>query len=110
MGYSERRQSPRFPAQVKIVYVNDGDYLISNTKDLSVDGMFIATTKPIPVGATTEITFCLDERNEMTVPARVVWVNSSENDSGIGVQFVNPAPDLQEAMLHMINRIALLEA
>lgn len=110
MGWSDRRQTLRFPAKLKIIYVNDGDYLISHTKDLSVDGMFICTKKPIPVGAATEITFSLDESKEVSVPAKVVWVNSSgdENDTGIGVQFVNPSPDMQEAMLHMINRIALL--
>ena len=112
MGCSDRRQTQRFPAKLRIIYVNDGDYLISHTRDLSVDGMFICTKKTIPVGAATEITFSLGDRNEVSVPARVVWVNNSgdEDDTGIGVQFVNPSPDMQDAMLHMINRIALLEA
>ena len=110
MAGAERRQSQRVFAQIKIIYVNDGDYLISRTRDLSVEGMFISTTKVLSIGDTTDISFSIDQDGDITLPARVVWVNSPEcsKDAGMGVRFIDPSPDEQARILAMINRIAIL--
>ncbi len=49
----ERRGNQRIPSKFEINYVNEGDYLISYSKDLSVDGMFVSTNSPPAVGEET---------------------------------------------------------
>ena len=110
MTSAERRIHKRVPATFKISYIHEGDYLISYSKDLSVDGMFIYTKDPPAVGETTEITFSIGNIEHISVDAKVVWVNCSESETeaGVGVQFVNPPPFLKETILEVVNRIALL--
>jgi uncharacterized protein (TIGR02266 family) len=110
MGASERRNNDRVPARIRIIYVHDGDFLTSHSRDLSVDGMFVFTRKPPAVGETAELSFSLGPVEDLTVAARVVWVNRSEaeEDAGMGVQFIDPPPACTHALLETIRKIAYL--
>ena len=110
MAETERRKSGRVPARIRIIYVHDGDYLTSHSRDLSVDGMFVYTKSPPAVGETAELYFSLGPVEDLTVAARVVWVNRSdmEEDAGMGVQFINPPAACKEALLETIKKIAYL--
>lgn len=112
MTTSERRTNKRVPAKFKVNYIHKGDYLISFSKDISVDGMFIHTENPSPVGDTPKLTFSIGDFQEVSVTAKVVWVNrkqSATDDSGMAVQFLDASPLLKENILHFVHRIAILE-
>jgi len=106
----ERRSNQRVPSKFEINYVHEGDYLISYSKDLSVDGMFISTKKPSAVGEETTLTFSVGDIDQVTVDAKVVWVNESDSEerAGMGVQFINPPDSLKDAILENIKKIAVL--
>jgi uncharacterized protein (TIGR02266 family) len=110
MALAERRTNKRVPAKFKINYIHGGDYLISYSKDLSVDGMFIYTKDPPSVGETTELTFSIGKIDRISVDAKVIWVNTSEleTEAGMGVQFINPPLFLKETILEIVNKIAVL--
>lgn len=109
MAQKDRRVSARVPARFKVNYVHDGDYLISYTKDLSVDGMFIYTEKPPAAGEEVKLIFSLGDHPIVTVWARVIWTNNknSENakDAGMGVQFIGLPADARAAILYFVNKI-----
>lgn len=107
----ERRVNRRIPAKYEISYIHDGDYLISFSKDISIDGMFIHTDKILPVGHSTELTFSIGDLKQISVKAKIVWVNDSTNtsDFGMGIQFVDPPKALKETILKIINRVAVIE-
>ena len=107
---TERRSDKRVPAKFKINYVSDRDYLISYTKDLSVDGMFICTQKPQPAGETIKITFSIGIIDQVIIDAKVVWVNTSdiEGESGMGVHFIDTPDLIREEILKTVNKIAVL--
>lgn len=111
MAKVERRTNKRVPAKYEISYIHDGDYLISFTKDISVDGMFIQTDKILSVGDLTRLTFSIGDLENISVDAKVVWVNElkSTSDYGMGVQFVDPPNILSEAILKIVNRVAVIE-
>jgi uncharacterized protein (TIGR02266 family) len=111
MSFIERRINKRVPAKFKISYIHEEDYLISYTKDISVDGIFIYTKEPPSVGELTKLTFSIATLDQVTVDAKVVWVNigGMEKDAGIGVQFINPPGELKEAILEIVNRVAILD-
>ncbi len=109
MNNSERRTSKRVEANFNVNYIHRGDYLISQTRDISIDGMFLYTQNPpIPHNHTT-LTFSLDNLHDQKVEAEVMWANRSESkDSGMAVKFVNPTKELQKAILEIINKVAIL--
>ncbi|MBN1832611.1 MAG: PilZ domain-containing protein [Deltaproteobacteria bacterium] len=106
----ERRGNQRVLSRFEINYVDEGDYLISYSKDLSVDGMFVSTDSPPAVGEETKLTFSIGDIDQVTVDARVVWVNTSnqEDKSGMGVEFIDPPDSLKAAILESIKKIAVL--
>lgn len=106
----ERRSNQRIPSRFEINYVHEGDYLISYSKDLSVDGMFISTKNPPEVGEQTKLTFAIGDIDRITVDAKVVWVNSTdlEEKAGMGVQFIDPPNHLKDAIMERIKKIAVL--
>jgi len=112
MARTERRSTKRVRAKYEINFIHEGDYLISFSKDISVDGMFIQTDNFPDVGDTTTLTFSIGDLNKVSVDAKVVWVNDVEStkDAGMGVRFVNPPKYLKETILKIVNRVAVLES
>lgn len=112
MTTKERRINRRVDAAFKINYIHEGDYLISFSKDISIEGMFIYTEKPLPVGSPTQVSFSMDGVDEpITVKAKVVWANmhGGKKDKGIGVKFLNPPAKVKQAVLHFVNRVAIID-
>jgi len=109
MSESERRTAKRVNADFDVHYIHDGDYLISRTKDISVDGMFLYTQKPPKIKEHTNLSFSLGNLGNVNVKAEVIWVNSnSAKDSGMAVRFINPSKELQKNILKIVNKIAVL--
>jgi uncharacterized protein (TIGR02266 family) len=110
MKAHERRVSTRVPARFQVNFIHEGDYLISHTRDISIDGMFLYTETPPALDEVTELTFAIGDLAEVTLMAQVVWVNhtKSRKDSGMAVRFINPQPDLLDAILKIIHKVAVL--
>lgn len=111
MGSKERRVNERVAAEFKVSYIHDGDYLISYSKDISADGMFIYTEAPPAVGENSQVTFTMNNQ-EISLQAEVIWVNTSKSpkDCGMGVRFINPPAKLRKGILAMVNRVAVFPA
>jgi len=73
--------------------------------------MFICTDKPVSVGTQLKLVFSIEDLHEVVVTARVTWVNlqGGNGDTGLGLEFVDPPPLLKEAILRIVNRIAVVE-
>ena len=111
MGASERRENQRASLKFEINYIQEGDYLISHSRDISADGMFINTESPLSINEKITLTFSLDNSDPFTVDARVVWINQrgDQKDQGMGVQFIRPSKKLKTAILSMVKRVAVIE-
>jgi len=112
MATSDRRIIQRFPVDFRVDFIHAGDYMISCSKDISMDGMFINTNSPAPVGTHVNLIFPTDERHhEVEVAALVVWnrEKSTYQKSGMGVQFLSPLPHMvKKNFLKDIDRIVIL--
>lgn len=110
MSKDERRTNKRSDTKVEISYVHEHDYLISFTKNISADGMFIETEKPPAVGSTIKLIFPIGNLKKIEINAEVMWINkgASSKDHGMGLKFINmPAKD-KDAILKEINVVAVL--
>lgn len=111
MSGSEQRASVRVPARLKVDYSHEDNYLISYSKNISAEGMFICTDSLVPVGTHVKLVFSINELYEIEVNAGVVWVNSqgTKRDIGLGLRFFDPPTPLKEAILRIVNRIAVVD-
>ncbi|MFZ5758895.1 MAG: PilZ domain-containing protein [Thermodesulfobacteriota bacterium] len=106
----EKRKSTRIPVQFDVTVLHEGDYLISFTRDISADGMFINTARPVSRGERVLVDFAIGLSKEIKVSAEVAWVNldGPEIDRGMGVKFVDVPPKTKKDILLLVNRIAIL--
>ena len=107
---NERRMNKRIDTKFEISYVHKNDYLISFTKNISAEGMFVETENPPEVGSTIKLIFSIGNLKKMEINAEVIWVNKGplSKDHGMGLKFLNmPASD-KESLLKEINIIAVL--
>ena len=109
MAGSERRESRRAPLKFGINYLQEGDFLISYSRDISADGMFINTENPLPANQRVTLTFSLEGSDAFTVDARVIWAHreGEKKDHGMGVKFIQPTKKLQSAILSIVNKVAV---
>jgi uncharacterized protein (TIGR02266 family) len=106
----ERRLNKRLDAKIEISYVHERDYLISFTKNISADGMFVETERPPAIGSTIKLIFSLGNLEKIETNAEVIWINKGalSKDHGMGLKFLDmPAKD-KDAILKEINVVAIL--
>ena len=111
MATSDRRIIQRFPVDFRVDFIHAGDYLISCSKDISMDGMFVNTDSPAPVGTHVNLIFPAEGKIEVEVAALVVWnrEKSSYQRPGMGVQFLSPLPQsVKKDFIKNIDRIVIL--
>lgn len=111
MATSDRRIIQRFPVDFRVDFIHAGDYMISCSKNISMDGMFINTESPAPVGTHVNLIFPAEDNHEVEVAALVVWnrEESSYQRPGMGVQFLVPLPQtVKKSFFKHIDRIVVL--
>lgn len=110
MSKDERRTNKRLAAKFEISYVHENDYLISFTKNISADGMFIETEKLPAVGSTIKLIFSLGNLKKIESNAKVMWVNKgpAPKDTGMGVKFINMPAKAKDEILKEIKVVAIL--
>lgn len=110
MSKDERRINKRLASNFEISYLHESDYLISFTKNISADGMFVETEKLPELGSTIKLVFTIGNLNKIETNAKVMWLNkgASPKDTGMGVKFLNLPPKAKDAILKEINVVAVL--
>jgi len=90
---ADGRLGRRVPIQLLVDYKADGNYLFDFCKDLGTGGVFIQTSKPLPMGAAIDLTFTIpDSKETLMTKGTVIWVQSPVTERkdltpGMGVQF-----------------------
>ncbi len=107
----ERRVHTRHKVKVEVNCRHGGTYLFAHSVNVSELGIFIAAKDPLEVGSELDLSFEAPESGEtIEISGEVVWVeNGVEGRSrGMGIQFKDPAPQIQKRIKDMIRTIAYL--
>ena len=75
MVKNERRVSKRIPIKFKVDCLHEQNYLISFSKDLSADGMFIQTESPPEVGQKLTLQFPLGKGSRLGKVPNRFWIS-----------------------------------
>jgi uncharacterized protein (TIGR02266 family) len=111
MATSDRRIIMRFPVDFRVDFIHGEDYFIPCSRNISMDGMFINTTSPAPIGTHVNLIFPSEDKHEIEVAALVVWnrEKSSFHKPGMGVQFLSPLPqNVKKHFIKCVDRLVIL--
>ena len=80
-----RRAQQRYGIEIPIEVRHEGAVIATTTQNISLGGMFIGLTEPLPFGAKVHLVFSLPDLPEpLEVDAHVRWLQAGV---GVGVQF-----------------------
>ncbi len=84
MEYQQARQFERFVVALDVAFMVDGERVTAKSKDASLGGMFIETTRPLAYGTQFELEVKLPALAEpVKIEATVRW----SGPTGMGVQW-----------------------
>jgi type IV pilus assembly protein PilZ len=98
---TNKRQHPRLPVSLKVTYLSRGDLQKDLVTDLSPGGLFVRTSRPLPIGTEVDLEVVLAEADPaFTVRGKVVWLRGvKDKQEGMGIQFTGVMGPLLVEML-----------
>jgi len=96
---SPRRKGERAKAKIKISFKKTSDFLRAYIGDLDSGGLFIKTTKSLPVNALLDLEFNLPNTQKVIrTPGRVIWTRPQDSSTekmppGMGTEFIDMNPE-----------------
>ena len=108
---SERRRDLRAPIELKVEYKRLNSFFADYTRNISRDGMFIKTQKPLGIG--TEFVFKLmvpQLERPLELHGRVQWTvkpeqANSEQDAGMGIGFIYDSESERQRVVAVVERL-----
>lgn len=100
---ADQRHSVRVPARLTVSFRDTGELRNSLMTNLSRGGLFVATERPLEIGSSLELRIDVAETDDrIDVKVEVVSLNLSADLSrtrrGMGLRFVDPAPEIQRKL------------
>ena len=107
MDYPQRRKHPRFKLNVPVEVHADGSEtpIRCATSDLSLDGCYVETMFPFPVGTSLELKLQLE--STLLILAKVV---TSYPQVGNGIEFIRILPEDLDELRAFLDSVASQEA
>jgi type IV pilus assembly protein PilZ len=107
--HSDRRDSIRVPARLRVGFKSYGEIRESLMTNMSRGGLFISTPEPLPLGTRLRVQLRIEESNDVIdLPAVVASRNSGpglmSEELGMGVKFVQLSPDEEKALDNLYER------
>ncbi|MGD9238892.1 MAG: PilZ domain-containing protein [Desulfobacterales bacterium] len=98
----ERRSFIRKTCSIPVSYATYDRVYTNTIKNISQKGVFIETQRPLFVGEELRLSFSMDGIDKpLKVKGEIVQVNRS----GIGVEFKNMSPYIEEMLAALISRM-----
>jgi uncharacterized protein (TIGR02266 family) len=101
---SDRRRTHRVPVQIQIQYETADGFFQDYIRNLSLGGIFIETSEPLPTRTKLRVEFCLPAMKAPIVADGIVVhtlrVGQSGNPSvsGMGIRFSELAPSSKQML------------
>ncbi len=96
---SPRRKEERAKVKIRISFKKASDFFMAYIGDLDSGGLFIKTTKSLPVDTLLDLEFNLpNTKKVIRTPGRVAWTRSQDMSTekmppGMGTEFVDMNPE-----------------
>jgi uncharacterized protein (TIGR02266 family) len=102
----ERRASPRAAVHFKVKFGNPRAFIEKHAEDISAGGIFVATTREVPVGTIVQVTLSLPDGQDPVVTiarvARIAGPGDPRGKSGLGLQFLGEDAQLSARIQRLV--------
>jgi uncharacterized protein (TIGR02266 family) len=105
-----RRDGKRVRGKISISFKKADDFFKSYIANLGEGGLFIRTTKNVPVGSLLDLEFNLPDSNQkINTKGEVAWTRPQDRSTekmplGIGIQFIDMNPKDKEMLKNYITK------
>src|SRR5579883_2199294 len=100
----ERRAYERAPIELKVEYRKLNTFFADYTRNISKGGLFIATSRPLPIGTKFLFKMAIPKIEEpLQLLGEVKWVGKEGENAGMGIEFLYDN-DEQKEMVHALVR------
>jgi uncharacterized protein (TIGR02266 family) len=109
-----RRSGERVSGKISVSFKKARDFFKAYIDNLGEGGLFIHTTKNLPVGSLLDLEFSLPDSNQaITTKGKVVWIRPQDMSTekmppGMGIQFIDMNPNDNELLKHYIAKYGSL--
>jgi uncharacterized protein (TIGR02266 family) len=99
-----RRIGERVSGKINISFKQASDFFKAYIANLGEGGLFIHTTKNLPVGSLLDLEFSLPDSNQaITTKGKVMWIRPQDMSTekmppGMGIQFIDMNPNDNELL------------
>jgi len=99
-----RRMGKRISGKISISFKTASDFFKAYIANLGEGGLFIHTTKSLPVGSLLDLEFSLPDSDQtITTKGKVMWIRPQDMSTekmppGMGIQFINMNPNDNELL------------
>jgi uncharacterized protein (TIGR02266 family) len=107
----DRRMHTRHRVKIDVNFRHEENYLFAHSTNLSELGIFLSSQNPLDKGTRIDLSFASPESGEtIEVAGRVAWVETGDRGRtpGMGIQFIDPSPQVRERIKAIIRTIAYL--
>ena len=100
----EQRKYARYKVRLAVSYPNAAEFVADYIDNLSVGGLFIATTKPLDILSMVSCSIHLPNHGTWTVGAKVVFIfdkaeaERTGRPQGAGLQITSKPPGFDDAL------------
>jgi len=107
----ERRAAPRAGIELKVEYQRLNTFFADYTKNLSRNGMFIKTNRPLPVGTEFLLKLLVPQlERPLMIHGVVQWVvgeaeASDASEPGMGIRFAYESGDSQADVARIVEKL-----
>jgi uncharacterized protein (TIGR02266 family) len=111
-AFSDRRSQERHDIKVDVDFRHGDTYLFCKSGNISEMGIFLVTPDPLSAGSRMELKFSIPGNEApIVIFGRVMWVQAGEGEgeTGMGVKFIDPTPEVSAQIKALIRTIAYLE-
>ncbi|HEX2569972.1 MAG TPA: PilZ domain-containing protein [Polyangia bacterium] len=84
--HDDRRSAPRYPIRLGVSFADGEDLGRHAIVNLSEGGLFIRTSRPLPIGTEIEMAIRVGDAAPIHQTGQVTWVRGTEEE-GMGVKF-----------------------
>lgn len=99
LRHSIKRRHIRAPLSIKVAITCNGEQKELSASNLSIEGIFLRTASPYPVGSEMDLVLAVDDDDPIELKGRVVSaqkiIADVHPDSGMGIKFMDIPEDIR---------------
>lgn len=104
---AENRKDQRLTAEIKVDYRTVGSFITDYSENVSLRGLFVRTSLPLPIGERVRLRLTLPEGDAPFALSGIVkWTatlkDKDKHPPGMGIEFIEPDEETKQKLAQLV--------